>query len=239
MTLRVSRRRFLATAGAAAGILVAGDGRAGSPPKESGLSSEGLLVGHAGFQPRTTMPLPHEELPGFLSRDQLARHHADYARLVERLHDAEQALGRGEADSQKYGELRRTQVATANGVLLHELYFTGLAATKVEPPRHIAGHMNEHMGPWESWRADFRECALVAKAWAALVYDPYDDRWHNVVMDSDDDGVWVGANPLVVCDVSEHAFAQDYQRREDYVTHFLDHVDWEEISRRYRAVDRM
>ena len=55
------------------------------------------------------------------------------------------------------------------------------------------------------------------RSWAALVYDPYDDRWHNVIMDSDVDGVWMGANPLVVCDVAEHAWAKDFPRREDYV----------------------
>jgi Fe-Mn family superoxide dismutase len=185
------------------------------------------------------MPLPMEELPGFLSREQLALHHADYVRLVERLHDVEQALRDGGSDAGKYAELRRTQVAAANGVLLHELYFTGLAATKVDPPRHIFGHMTEHMGGWESWREDFGQCALVAKSWAVLVYDPYDDRWHNAVMDSDNDGVWVGANPLVVCDVSDHAHGRDYPRREQYIAGFLEHIDWDEISRRYRAVDRM
>jgi superoxide dismutase len=236
----LSRRRFLVTAGAAAtGILVAGDVDAAAPPKESGLSSEGLLAGHPGFQPRTTMPLPHDALPGFLSTEQLAAHHADYVHLVERLRATEDALRRGGTEPGEYGELRRTHVETANGVLLHELYFGGLAPAKVDPPRHIQSHMNEHMGSFESWQQDFRQCAMVAKAWAALVYDPYDDRWHDVVMDSDDDGVFVGANPLVVCDVSDHAFSRDYRRRDEYVATFLDHIDWEEISRRYRAVDRM
>src|SRR6185295_3474655 len=96
---------------------------AAAPPKESGLASEGLLVGHAGFQPRTTMPLPHEELPGFLSREQLALHHAEYVRLVERLRATDEALARGGADGSAYAGLRRTQVSTANGVLLHELFF--------------------------------------------------------------------------------------------------------------------
>ena len=58
-------------------------------------------------------------------------------------------------------------------------------------------------------------------------------------MDSDHDGMWIGANPLVVCDVGADAFSKDYQHREDYVARFLDHIDWDEVSRRYRAVDRM
>jgi Fe-Mn family superoxide dismutase len=185
------------------------------------------------------MPLPYEELPGFLSREQLSLHHAAYVRMVERLHEAETALKQGEADAGKFAELRHIQVEAANGVLLHELYFTGLVPKKVDPPRYILGHMSEHMGSLESWQADFTKCALTAKAWAALVYDPYDDRWHNCIMDSENDGMWVGANPLVVCDVADHAFAKDYPRREDYVAKFLDHIDWGEVAKRYRAVDRM
>jgi Fe-Mn family superoxide dismutase len=99
--------------------------------------------------------------------------------------------------------------------------------------------MNEHMGSVESWADDFRMCALSAQSWAVLVYDPYDDRWHNAVMDSDNDGVWVGANPLIVCDVAPHAFSADYSQREAYVAKFLEHIDWTEVSNRYRRVDRM
>jgi len=95
------------------------------------------------------------------------------------------------------------------------------------------------MGSFESWAADFMAAALAAKSWAALVYDPYDDRWHNAVMDSDVDGVWIGANPLVVCDVAEHAYGKDFKRREDYVAKFLERIDWEEVAARYKSVDRM
>ena len=240
MMTTVSRRRFLATLGTAATVISAArDVFAATAPKESGLPSEGLLVGHAGFQPRTAMPLPQPAIAGFLSQEQLALHHADYVRLVAQLRATEEALRQGGAETSRYSELRRAQVETANGVLLHELYFSGLSAKKVDPPRHIQSNMSEHMGHWEDWQEDFRRCAHIARAWAVLVYDPYDDRWHNAVMDTNDAGVWMGANPLVVCDVADHAFSKDFQRREAYVDAFLDHIDWEEVSRRYRAVDRM
>ena len=208
-------------------------------PKETGLSTEGLLAGRAGFQPRSVMPLPYPELPGFLSRAQLDAHHAEYVRDVKRLKDVEKELKAASVDASRYGELRRAQVVAANGVLLHEFYFGTLAATKVDVPRYITGHMNEHMGSVDDWAADFTRCALGAKSWAVLAYDPYDDRWHNVMMDGNDVGMWVGANPLVVCDVSDHAFGTDYRGREQYVAQFIDHVDWNQVARRYKAVDRM
>lgn len=129
-------------------------------------------------------------------------------------------------------------MARANDVLLHDFYFAALAPAKVEMPSYVRSHMNEHMGSLESWAADFTLCALAAQTWAALVYDPYDDRWHNTVMDGDADGAWIGANPLVVCDVAAHAYGTDYQHREQYVAKFLDHIDWGAVAERYRRVDR-
>ncbi len=245
-TEKLTRRCFIggiaiAVGGAAVGGTI-GDTEEVAPPSETGLSSEGLLVGKPGFQPRTVAPLPKDELPGFLSRAQLENHHAEYVRATESLKAAEQALAtadRGSAAAGSYAELRRKQVAAANDTLLHELYFRNLAAGKVDLPRYLRPHMREHMGSFESWAADFTACALAAKNWAALVYDPYDDRWHNAIMDGDVDGVWIGANPLVVCDLSEHAYRKDYERREDYVAKFLERIDWNEVAARYKSVDRM
>src|SRR5438045_9681702 len=91
MSTILSRRSLLVSLAAVAGGMIGGELLAAAP-KESGLSSEGLLVGRPGFQPRTVMPLPHAELPGFLSGAQLEAHHAEYARDVERLKATEQAL---------------------------------------------------------------------------------------------------------------------------------------------------
>ena len=245
-TTQITRRSFIGRlAIVAASVTIhssAARAEDASPPRETGLSSEGLLVGKPGFQPRTIAPLPHDELPGFLSRTQLAEHHAEYVRVTETLKAAEHALSTADRSPQgaaAYRELRRKQVAAANDSLLHEFYFRNLATDKVELPKYLRPHMREHMGSFESWVTDFTACALAAKQWAALVYDPYDDRWHNTIMDGDVDGIWIGANPLVVCDVSEHAYAKDYNRREDYVARFLERIAWDEVAARYKSVDRM
>jgi Fe-Mn family superoxide dismutase len=246
MSVNASRRIFLQGLAAVAASLSAGRPSSGSatppPPKEGGLSSEGLLAGQPGFHARSVAPLPYPDLPGFLSHAQLAAHHAEYVKAVASLRAAEEALAAAQRDPaaiSAYGRLRRQQVASANDVLLHDFYFGGLAPAPVEVPAYVRRHMNEHMGSMASWVADFTLCAIAAQAWAALVYDPYDDRWHNVVMDSDVDGVWVGGNPLVVCDVAQHAYGTDYSRREEYVAKFVDHIDWNTVAQRYRRVDRM
>jgi Fe-Mn family superoxide dismutase len=212
-----------------------------APPKESGLSFEGLLKGEPGFQPRKPAPLPLESVPGFLSKEQLARNYSVYRDAFSKLLAAESALAtapRDAAHADEYATLRTQQVVAANAVLLHEFYFRNLSSRPVSPSRYVMDNMREHMGELADWRDDFAACARVAKAWVALVYDPYDDRWHNVPLDDGDAGGWIGANPLVVCDVADHAWAIDYKDSETYVARFLDHIDWNMVAVRYRAVDR-
>ncbi len=212
-----------------------------SPPKETGLSFEGLLKGRPGFQPRTPAPQPIAEIPGFLSKEQLAGNYAAYRDAFAKLLAAENALAtvsRDAAHAKEYAALRAQQVNSANSVLLHEFYFRNLAPARVTSSRYVLSNMTEHMGTLDTWREDFTACARIAQSWTVLVYDPYDDRWHNAPIDESDAGAWVGSNPLVVCDVADDAWSTDYKDREQYVTRFFDHIDWSVVASRYQAVDR-
>lgn len=238
------RRRFLRrTVCSSLAVLAAGAGSADGapPPKESGLSFEGLLKGKPGFQPRKLAPLPVDEVPGFLSKAQLQRSYAAYREAFERLLTAERALQsdvRGAAAATRYAALRAQQVSAANSVLLHEFYFRNVTAKTMAPSGYVRSNMNEHIGSMDTWREDFTACARVAGAWAVLAYDPYDDRWHDVPLGDADAGGFAGANPLVVCSVAQSAWAQDYRDRETYIGRFLEHIDWNVVASRYRAVDR-
>lgn len=236
-------RRSLLGAGALLGAFAASRGVAASalPPKETGLPFEGLLKGKLGFQPRRPAPLILRAIPGFLSAEQLDRNYAVYRTAFERLLATERALAAAARDSthaSQYAALRNEQIIAGNSVLMHEFYFRNLAQAATKPSRYVLANMTEHMGSLESWREDFVACARVAHTWAALVYDPYDDRWHNVTLNKMNAGGWVGANPLIVCDVAPHAYSIDYERRDEYVAAFLEHIDWNVAAARYRTVDR-
>lgn len=238
-----SRRAVLTSFGSAAAILGLGwiSRASASPPKETGLSFEGLLKGHPGFQPRKPMTLTAQDIPGLLSRQQLALNYSAYRTAFDDLLAVETELRRPASkpvNPREYATLRTRQVRAANSVLLHEFYFRNVAANPGPPSRYILANMTEHMGTLADWREDFLECARAARTWAALVYDPYDDRWHNTATGEADAGGWVGANPLIVCDVAQHAWLPEYANREEYVSRFIDHIDWNEVASRYRAVDR-
>lgn len=240
---RARRRvlRWIAATVSTASLARSGIALGAPPPKESGLSFEGLLKDQPGFQPRSPAPLAIEEIPGFLSKRQLATSYGAYRRAFAALSEAEAALQgaiRDEQSADRYAELRGRQLQAANSVLLHELYFRNLSTKHVEPSRYVLANMNEHIGTMDTWREDFTACARVAEAWAVLSYDPYDDRWHDLPLAAPDAGGLVGANPLVVCDVSKEAWGIDYEQRSAYIAGFLDHIDWAAVAARYRAVDR-
>ena len=242
-SLNCTRRdlmRFALVLGTVALAPAAGDAAA-PPPKETGLSFEGLLKDHPGFQPRKLGPLTITEIPGFLTRQQLALSYAVYRDVFARLLAVESRLAafvRDQSRAKEYAALRTQQVMAANSVLLHEFYFRGLAPRPVKPPRYVIADMTEHIGSLDSWREDFALCANVAKAWVVLVYDPYDDRWHNVPLSDENAGGWIGSNPLVVCNVADSAWSPDYGNRAAFVTRFFEYIDWNVVASRYRAVDR-
>ncbi len=239
----IGRRQLLREIGIAGTALLGWKGALfAAAPKETGLAFEGLLKGQSGFHPRQLAPLPHNEIPGFLSRSQLAQNYAAYRTAFVDLIATEQALAvasRSASAAQSYAALRKRQLIAANSTLLHEFYFRNLSPTlPASPSRYVLANIHEHMGSLDDWREDFLACARAAEEWAILVYDPYDDRWHNVAADAQSAGGWAGANPLVVCDVAEHAWATDYAHRESYIERFLDHLDWSVVAARYRSVDR-
>ena len=80
---------------------------------------------------------------------------------------------------------------------------------------------------------------MAANGWGILARDAVNGKLYNVASDLHEVGViWYG-QPLVVCDVYEHAFYVDYQNRKaDYVAAFVRFIDWAEVGRRYQLLAR-
>jgi Fe-Mn family superoxide dismutase len=96
---------------------------------------------------------------------------------------------------------------------------------------------SKRFGSLERWVDDFRAASLAANGWGILARDAVNGQLYNVASDLHEVGVlWFG-QPLVVCDVYEHAFYVDYQNRKaDYIGKFLQHINWDEVNRRWHAV---
>lgn len=236
-----SRRQFVfASSGAAMGNFVA-HGLVDAAEGEA----DGLDFTRSGLATGQPKPLRHTEVPGFLSAAQIAPHHtAHYGGALKAFTgiDArfEESFQKGTPlDPAAFDAMQRTKSSRGNSVVLHELYFDGLALGAVDPAADLREAIEKRFGSLDKWAADFQASAKSAAGWAMLVYHPVNGRLYNVVSDEHAQGpLWL-AMPLVVIDVYEHAFYIDYQNRKtEYVEKFMRHIDWNEANRRYQSVLR-
>ncbi len=233
----MDRRNFLFTSsGATAGaLLVPGLAEADEADK-SPYADSGLITG----KPK---PLRHKSVPGFLSAAQIAPHHtAHYGGALKAFtgieEKFEESFTKGKAiDASAFDRMKQIQSSRGNSVILHELYFDGLALKATDQPEAVKKAVDKRFGSVDKWAADFVASAKAAGGWAMLVAHPVNGRLYNVVSDEHAQGpLWL-AVPLVVIDTYEHAFYVDYQNKKgDYVEKFMKFIDWAEADRRYRLV---
>jgi Fe-Mn family superoxide dismutase len=224
-----TRREFLAVA-AAAGLLRPDF----SAPQDAGASA--LVTGKL-------KALKAEEIKGFLSKDQLSIHHAaHYGGAVKSLAQIETELetadrSKASANYSAVRELKREQVHAMNSVVMHEMYFDGIAPAPVDPTEAAQDAIRKRFGSIDKWVDDFKAAAVSARGWAILAWQPVNGKLYNIVTDMHDIGPMVFGVPLVLIDCYEHAFYVDYRNKKgDYVSAYPKHIDWGEVERRVKSV---
>ncbi len=231
----LNRRQFafLSSGACVGGMLVPGLAEAQDEHSpEIDFSQCGLVTG----KPK---PLKHNSIPGFLSAEQIAPHHtAHYGGALKGYSAAdarlEESAKSGQAiDAAAFGALKQAINSKGNSVVLHEMYFDGLAPKAPDPEADIRAAIEKRFGSIEKWKTDFIASAKQAAGWAMLVKHPVNGKLYNVVSDEHAMGVLWMATPLIVIDTYEHAFYIDYQnRKSDYVEKFIEHIDWNEANLR-------
>lgn len=236
-----SRRNFLLTSsGALAGtivspsILKAEPQLKGKAETQNYFSQSGLVTGQK-------KPLKYESIPGFLSAEQVSPHfNAHYGGALKGHLAADDKLQTSitsgeEIDSNAYGSLQRARTTKGNSVLLHELYFDGMSSNPCELEPEVKNAIEKRFGSIGKWATDFQACAKASSGWALLAFHPVNGKLYNVVSDAHAIGVlWMGT-PLIVIDMYEHAYYIDYKNKKtDYIDKFMQHIDCQEVNRRYK-----
>ncbi|MBI2265802.1 MAG: superoxide dismutase [Armatimonadetes bacterium] len=165
-----------------------------------------------------------------------------YAVCVDKWNELEERLKTADRTkaSPVYSEIRefkRGEAFVSNCIRLHEWYFENLGGGGGAPSGRIAEILRRDFGNLEGWEADFRSSALSSRGWVILCYDFFDGRLHNYSGDGPDQGgVW-GTYPLLVLDVSEHAYTIDYgTKRAHYVDAFFKNIEWKVVNDRLEKV---
>jgi len=235
----LSRRDVLRTAtilGVGSSVLAADTAQA----EESAFAADsGLVTGKL-------KQLKYEEIPGLLSKAQVTPHYtAHYGGALKRylaIEDQMQKLfaGKAAAAGDAHVFALKDRVNRMNSILLHELYFDNLTPKPGDAVEGIREALTKRFGSLERWTEDFKTCCMAAAGWGILARDAVNGKLYNVSSDLHEIGVlWLG-QPLVVCDVYEHAFYVDYQnKKQDYVDKFVQFLDWNEIDRRWKALQKI
>jgi superoxide dismutase len=141
-----TRRNFLfVSSGAAAGTFLA-------PGLVSAADGQGLDFSKSGLVTGQLKALRHKEVPGFLSAEQIAPHHtAHYGGALKAFTtiDAkfEDSFTKGTAiDPAAFETMQRLKSSRGNSVVLHEMYFDGLALRANEPVEDVRKAIKKRFG---------------------------------------------------------------------------------------------
>lgn len=195
----------------------------------------------------TLPPLPYASnaLDGFLSSEILElhhdEHHASYVdglnRTLEQLHEA-----RKKNDFARIKSLNRSLAFFGSGHVLHSIYWLSMSPNGgSRPDGSLAEAIEADFGDYDAFCEQFAAAAREAEAsgWGILAYEPLGDRLVVTAAEAHQQMAFQGAQPLLVCDVWEHAYYLRYEnRRAEYVKGFFDVIDWRHAARRHEEARR-
>jgi Fe-Mn family superoxide dismutase len=138
----------------------------------------------------------------------------------------------GNATYSNYRAVKKGQTYALDGVILHELYFSNLGG-KSKCCDRLTRLFDKFFGGYDNWLTDFKACAMSARGWAVLAYEQRSESPLNMLLDTHEDGIIMGAYPLLVLDMYEHAYFIDYANdKEAYFDKFMADINWDTVSER-------
>lgn len=146
----------------------------------------------------------------------------------------------GMRKSGDYGKIRGAMLGfshNASGAYLHNIYYSILGGDgKMDESLRVVKKIKKDFGSLETWLAEFKIVAMAARGWVVLgLFEGNCKLMHNMVDFHDQQVAW-GLNPVLVCDVWEHAYYHDQgPDRAKYVDAFLAALDWTKINELYQA----
>lgn len=166
-----------------------------------------------------------------------------YVNQVNRLnHLLEEALtSKGGVDAFRFESIKRQFGWEYDGMVLHEYYFDNLGGRGRIPKNSVIyKRIQDRWGSFEKWRDEFtRTCKQRGIGWTILYYNQEKDLLYNAWVTDHATGPLIGATPLLVVDLWEHAYLCQFGTdREKYVNTIFEYIDWDVVNRRFKGVSQ-
>jgi Fe-Mn family superoxide dismutase len=217
--IQIDRRLLIGGMALAAGAAAATAGQAQAPPA-------------GGFNPQPKpLPFDPKAVPGLSEKLLVSHHDNNYAGAVRRISAIRAAFAKldlATAGTFEINGLKREELIAWNSMILHEVYFAGLAPAAA-PAGPLAQALERDFGSHDKWAAEFSAMGKAlggGSGWVLLTYSRHDGRLVNTWA-SDHTQTLAGGAPLLALDMYEHAYQMDYgAKAAAYVDAFMKVASW-------------
>ena len=205
---------------------------AATPPKESevGFKDGKYILPPLPYAPDALEPAIDKETMS-LHHD---KHHLAYVEGANKAVDGLKAIAAGTGDAAMLPLFNNNLSFNLSGHVLHTVFWNNLKPGGAKPAAGpLLEAMKEAFGSPEAFEKLFAATAAAVQGsgWAILGYNPVAGRLATVGVEKHNNSAIQGLEPLLVCDVWEHAYYLKYQnRRADYVKAFFTVVNAADVA---------
>lgn len=162
------------------------------------------------------------------------KHHQGYVNgLNSSLEKLAKARKTGDTGSIK--PLSNALAFNGSGHVLHTLFWNSMKPGGTDVPEDLAKKMKEDFGSADACQKHFAAAtkSVEASGWGLLAYEPIGDNLVVLQIEKHQNLTIWGVQPLLVCDVWEHAYYLKYQNeRGKWVDGFMNLANWEFAAQR-------
>jgi len=142
-----------------------------------------------------------------------------------------------------YRSLKIDETYNLNSVYLHELYFNNISDLHSNIPMDSLVYMrlSRDFGTFDAWQQDFIASCMASRCgWAITYYNMFTQTYMNCPIDLHSINVPVGAYPVIVMDVWQHAYYRDYLKdKKSYVFGMMKQLNWSVIEKRVEKAEEI
>jgi len=147
------------------------------------------------------------------------------------------------SNTSRYRSLKIDETYNMNAAYLHELYFSNISDLHSNISMDSLSYMrlSRDFGTFDEWQKDFIACCQASRCgWAITYYNTYLQSYMNASIDLHNINVPIGAYPVIVMDVWQHAYYRDYLKDiKTYVHAMMKQLDWEVIESRILKAEKI
>jgi len=241
MPSSMGRRDFIKTVGISTVAAAVGAGAGATLAAETGGNMGNLGAVKDGKYVLPPLPYAYDALKPFLGSETLTLHHDKHHQAyVNGLNAAldKLAAARQSGDLAGVRALSDDVAFNGSGHILHTLFWNSMTPGGSPLRGDIADAVKRDFGSHEAFlkQLETANTSVQGSGWGVVAYEPLAGKVLVLQAEKHQNLTFWGVEPLLVCDVWEHAYYLDYQnRRPDYVKGFLGVANWGFADRQYQA----